>query len=384
LDLAPPERAARAAGVARGAATIIQGAVAPALKTAAARRARAALAAEEAEAATAAATEESSEEELRRVRLEKTVAAERAARAAAAKALAATAKDARARVAAALAHVAATLAKTARFAPALREHPPAKAFVVSAAAGELTSPLAFIAALKKSIAGLRPSKLGRRREYEEASAAAAAAIDAAETYCHHLAPLVKAAEDAEAEYFAAKKEAEATPPSLRVEGGEVANETATGPTAPTEPSTPSPPGAAAAAAAPTTDAARTTAETTTPAPAPSTATSAPPSARPSARAKAFLRRAAEEATKCVGPSVEDAAAAAAALTSALVSRVARHAVGADAIDALLGTCAGALTHRARRATAPFSLGDVLDACEDEIQRACDACVATAEVEGELA
>jgi hypothetical protein len=72
------------------------------------------------------------------------------------------------------------------------------------------------------------------------------------------------------------------------------------------------------------------------------------------------------------------------LTSALVSRVARHAVGADAIDALLGTCAGALTHRARRATAPFSLGDVLDACEDEIQRACDACVATAEVEGELA
>ena len=384
LDLSPPDRAARAACVARGAATIIQGAVAPTLKTAAARRARAALAAEEAEAATAAATEESSEEELRRVRLEKTVAAERAARAAAAKALAATAKDARARVAAALAHVAATLAKTARFAPALREHPPAKAFVVSAAAGELTSPLAFIAALKKSIAGLRPSKLGRRREYEEASAAAAAAIDAAETYCHHLAPLVKAAEDAEAEYFAAKKEAEATPPSLRVEGGEVANETATGPTAPTEPSTPSPPGAAAAAAAPTTDATRTTAETTTPAPAPSTATSAPPSARPSARAKAFLRRAAEEATKCVGPSVEDAAAAAAALTSALVSRVARHAVGADAIDALLGTCAGALTHRARRATAPFSLGDVLDACEDEIQRACDACVATAEVEGELA
>jgi hypothetical protein len=102
LDLSPPDRAARAACVARGAATIIQGAVAPALKTAAARRARAALAAEEAEAATAAATEESSEEELRRVRLEKTVAAERAARAAAAKALAATAKDARARVAAAL------------------------------------------------------------------------------------------------------------------------------------------------------------------------------------------------------------------------------------------------------------------------------------------
>jgi hypothetical protein len=118
VDLTPPRASARNMILARGAAAIILGAVAPALAAAAARAARAAAAEAEAEAEAEAAaaaecmtrrqgcgdeeTAETMAEELRRLRAEKEAAAVAAAAAAGAKVLANAAKEARARVARAL------------------------------------------------------------------------------------------------------------------------------------------------------------------------------------------------------------------------------------------------------------------------------------------
>ena len=102
----------------------------------------------------------------------------------------------------------------------------------------------------------------------------------------------------------------------------------------------------------------------------------PPSSRPSERARRYVR-VAENAARHVGPSVSETAAAAASLASALTSLTKSSSPGVDALDRLLGACAGLLTHKARKATAPFSLEGLLADAAGDIEKLAADCVASA-------
>jgi len=72
---------------------------------------------------------------------------------------------------------------------------------------------------------------------------------------------------------------------------------------------------------------------------------------------------------------------AAALTSVLVrgtssTGIDGPGVGIGALDSLLGTVAGRLTHAARQAQPPFTLTDVLAVAREDVGLACVTCVAT--------
>jgi len=95
-----------------------------------------------------------------------------------------------------------------------------------------------------------------------------------------------------------------------------------------------------------------------------TITSPPPSSRPSERARRYVR-------------VSETAAAAASLASALTSLTKASSPGVEALDRLLGACAGLLTHKARKATAPFSLEGLLADATGDIEKLAADCVASA-------
>jgi hypothetical protein len=90
--------------------------------------------------------------------------------------------------------VAQALSKTPRFAPALKDHPPAAATIAAALAGEFASPMNFLEALKRGVSGLVPTRLRSARGmyihitvYDPrngSGAAAAAAVDTAESWLH--------------------------------------------------------------------------------------------------------------------------------------------------------------------------------------------------------
>ena len=378
LDLSPPAAAARAAVLARGAAAIVQGAVAPALTSAAARAARAAAAEAEAEAdaaRNAAAAEdggETAEQELARLVAEKDRAVELGARETAAKILGGKAKDARARVTEMVQSVAQALSKTPRFAPALKDHPPAAATIAAALAGEFASPMNFLEALKRGVSGLVPTRLRSARGmyihitvYDPrngSGAAAAAAVDTAESWLHGTRHVVAQAEEAETEYFDAQKLADEMRPTeptgldLTDVGEDAARDSIQPPLTPGE------------RPDPVAETPRGTSR--------GTITSPPPSSRPSERARRYVR-VAENAARHVGPSVSETAAAAASLASALTSLTKASSPGVDALDRLLGACAGLLTHKARGATAPFSLEGLLADATGDIEKLAADCVASA-------
>ena len=378
LDLSPPAAAARAAVLARGAAAIVQGAVAPALTSAAARAARAAAAEAEAEAdaaRNAAAAEdggETAEQELARLVAEKDRAVELGARETAAKILGGKAKDARARVTEMVQSVAQALSKTPRFAPALKDHPPAAATIAAALAGEFASPMNFLEALKRGVSGLVPTRLRSARGmyihitvYDPrngSGAAAAAAVDTAESWLHGTRHVVAQAEEAETEYFDAQKLADEMRPTeptgldLTDAGEDAARDSIQPPLTPGE------------RPDPVAETPRGTSR--------GTITSPPPSSRPSERARRYVR-VAENAARHVGPSVSETAAAAASLASALTSLTKASSPGVDALDRLLGACAGLLTHKARGATAPFSLEGLLADAAGDIEKLAADCVASA-------
>jgi len=104
--------------------------------------------------------------------------------------------------------------------------------------------------------------------------------------------------------------------------------------------------------------------------------SPPPSSRPSERARRYVH-AAEEAARHVGPSVSETAAAAASLAAALTSltKSSSKKPGVDALDGLLGACAGLLTRAARDAAAPFSLEGLLRDATRDIEKLAADCVA---------
>ena len=68
---------------------------------------------------------------------------------------------------------------------------------------------------------------------------------------------------------------------------------------------------------------------------------------------------------------------AASLASALTSLTKSSSPGVDALDRLLGACAGLLTHKARGATAPFSLEGLLADAAGDIEKLAADCVASA-------
>ena len=68
---------------------------------------------------------------------------------------------------------------------------------------------------------------------------------------------------------------------------------------------------------------------------------------------------------------------AASLASALTSLTKSLSPGVDALDRLLGACAGLLTHKARKATAPFSLEGLLADAAGDIEKLAADCVASA-------
>ena len=427
VDLSPPNNAARAAVLARGAATIVQGAVAPALTAAAARAARLAVAKAEADAEAARMSSalageeggsETAEQELARLKAEKDRTAELLARETAAKILGNKAKDARARVTEMIQSVAKALSKTPRFAAALKDHPPAAATIAAALAGEFASPVNFLAALRRGVAGLVPTRLRTARgmyvhitAYDPRDgtpgAAAAAATDTAESWLHDLRGVVAAAEEAETEYFDAQRLADEMkrPKESSNEGDEGASDptgdaTETGvsqgaardsihllardsiqpPLTPGEQHAArneerrrdeAPPGAI--------DAVAPSPVAETPSARGGTTASPPPSSRPSERARRYVH-AAEEAARHVGPSVSETAAAAASLAAALTSLTessSKKLPGVDALDGLLGACAGLLTRAAREATAPFSLEGLLRDATGDIEKLAADCVARA-------
>ena len=427
VDLSPPNNAARAAVLARGAATIVQGAVAPALTAAAARAARLAVAKAEADAEAARMSSalageeggsETAEQELARLKAEKDRTAELLARETAAKILGNKAKDARARVTEMIQSVAKALSKTPRFAAALKDHPPAAATIAAALAGEFASPVNFLAALRRGVAGLVPTRLRTARgmyvhitAYDPRDgtpgAAAAAATDTAESWLHDLRGVVAAAEEAETEYFDAQRLADEMkrPKESSNEGDEGASDptgdaTETGvsqgaardsihPLARDSIQPPLTPGEQHAArdeerrrdeAPPgAIDAVAPSPVAETPSARGGTTASPPPSSRPSERARRYVH-AAEEAARHVGPSVSETAAAAASLAAALTSLTessSKKLPRVDALDGLLGACAGLLTRAAREATAPFSLEGLLRDATGDIEKLAADCVARA-------
>ena len=178
VGIEPPTASARASLLARGAAALVRGAVAPALAAAAARDARARRAAEaDARAGRAGgkrrrdsdavagedALGESAAAELRRLARARRVESELVSRRQAHAVLSEKARVARDAVRRFVAHAASSLFRDARFKPALREvstpgrnHLPRKnknafrAAVTAGAAGEFGAALEFLAALRKA------------------------------------------------------------------------------------------------------------------------------------------------------------------------------------------------------------------------------------------
>ena len=365
IDLTPPSAEVRAAILTRGAAQIVQVSVAPVLKAAGVRGTRVSAAATKAGVEAAAATmEETTAAELQRLRAENDAKAEREAKAAAVSILAIAAKKARTEVTKGLRATATGLVRTRRFDPALRLHPPAAAVLVAAADGAFSSPATFLAALRCSLAPLLPSRFtrggeDRQREVRHAvlhaygeedspgpaGAAAAAALDVAESWCHHLRPVVAAAERAEVECAAARAALDKITPVLpethihrwpRREG---------------RPGT-------------------TTSPRLLPALESHEASFPLPDTHVNPRPPGTRERVAEEV------SAEDIEATAAALASTLVQGTDRDGgISVGAMEGLLGTCAGILTRAARQAQAPGSgLMSIFAATREDIDAACRSCV----------
>jgi hypothetical protein len=187
-------------------------------------------------------------------------------------------------------------------------------------------------------------------------------VDTAESWLHGTRHVVTAAEEAETEYFDAQKLAdEMLPPEpgvldLTDAGEDAARDSIQPPLTPGE------------RPDPVAETPRGTSR--------GTITSPPPSSRPSERARRYVR-VTENAARHVGPSVSETAAAAASLASALTSLAKSSSPGVDALDRLLGACAGLLTHKARGATAPFSLEGLLADAAGDIEKLAADCVASA-------
>ena len=213
VDLTAPSSAARAGVLARGAAAAAQGLVAPALAAAAARAARAAAAREREEKDEKEKEEEKDEtaaRELGRLRAARDAARAKAARDGAVRVLAEKAKRARDAVAAAVRTGAAALARASpRFAPALRRHRPARGDDARGDGGWISRAGGVRGGVTASRRGTRAREVTRAGILpgDDGAAAAAAAVDAAETMCHRLRRLAASAERAEAEYYAAEAEA---------------------------------------------------------------------------------------------------------------------------------------------------------------------------------